>query len=57
MTETVYCAHCRERFTPDQDHVQIDAEIKKIDDKNDRDFYILHLDCFREITDDWIEPA
>jgi len=55
--ESVYCAVCREQVALDSDHVEIDAEIKRINDRNDRDDYALHTDCWLELSEEWMKPA
>ena len=54
---TLYCAVCGGRFEPDTDHVQVDAEIVRMDDRNDRDDYVLHPECWRRLTEGWMDPA
>jgi len=55
--ETVYCAVCEEQLGLDSDHVVIDAEIKRINDRNDRDDYAMHTDCWRDLSAEWVNPA
>lgn len=54
---TLYCAECEKRFEPDDDHVDVDAEIVRIDDRNGRDHYVFCPDCWRDLSSDWIDPA
>lgn len=54
---TLYCALCGGRFEPDDDHVWVEAEHKRIDDRNDLDEYALHPECWNRLTDGWGEPA
>lgn len=54
---TLYCAICGNRFEADQDHVKIDAEHVRVNDKNDQEMYVLHPECYRRLTGGWMEPA
>lgn len=54
---TLYCAICRERFEPDTDHVWVDAELRRVDDRNGTDEYALHPECWQSLTDGWMKPA
>jgi len=54
---TLYCATCGRRFEPDDDHVKIDAEHVRIDDRNEHDEYVLHPECYRRLTEGWMERA
>ena len=53
----LYCAICGNRFEPDTDHVYVNAELKRIDDRDGMDEYALHPECWRRLTEGWIEPA
>jgi len=57
IMETVYCAVCHEQLGLDSDHVAIDAEIKRINDRNDREDYAMHTECWRELSAEWVNPA
>ena len=54
---TLYCAICRSRFEPDDDHYRIDAEFRSIDHRNETDEYVLCMGCAHDELDDWEEPA
>jgi len=54
---TIYCAVCRRRFEPDVDHVRVDAEHVRINDRNDEETYAFHPDCWRSLTGEWMDPA
>lgn len=55
---TLYCADCGERFEPDDDHVQIEAEAKRVSDRNEMvGEYVFHPECWRRLSDDWTDPA
>ncbi len=54
---TVFCAECGKGFEPDIDHVRVDAETFRIADRNDEDFYMFHVDCWRNISGEWSDPA
>jgi hypothetical protein len=55
--ETVYCAICRQDVPLDKDHVKIDAEFERMDDRNGRDDYTVHVGCWRSISDGWMKPV
>jgi hypothetical protein len=55
--ETVCCAVCRQTVPLDSDHVEITAEITRIRDRDDRDDYVLHTECWHSISDGWMTPA
>ena len=57
MTESVYCAVCRNRIDPAGKHVYLDAETKDPDDMNRVDGYALHPDCWRSVSGGWMDPA
>ena len=54
---TLYCAVCGRRFEPDDDHVRLDAEHVRMDDRNDRDDYVFHVRCWQNMTEGWVDPA
>jgi len=54
---TLYCAICERRFEPDEDHIYLKAEHKRIDDRNSMDEYAMHPRCYWNLTDGWMEPA
>jgi hypothetical protein len=54
---TLYCAICGEAFEPDTDHYWVDAELRRIDDRNGQEEYALHTACWERLTDGWMEPA
>lgn len=54
---TLYCAVCGGRFEPDDDHVWLPAEIRRINDRDDQEEYALHPDCWRELTEEWNDPV
>jgi hypothetical protein len=51
------CARCGRSFEPDQRHVQIDAEFRRINDRNAAEVYIMHEECWIRETENWEEPA
>lgn len=53
----LYCAVCGRRFEPDEDHVWVSAEKRRMRDRNETEEYALHPDCWRYLTGGWIEPA
>lgn len=54
---TLYCALCGHRFEPDDDHIWMTAEHKRINDRNATEEYALHPGCWADLTDDWTDPA
>ena len=54
---TIYCAICARRFEPDQDHVKVEAEHRRIDDRNETEAFAFHPECYRRLTGGWMEPA
>jgi hypothetical protein len=42
---------------PDQDHIKLNAEHVRMDDRNDQEMYVLHPECYRRLTGGWMEPA
>ena len=54
---TLYCADCGKRFEPDDDHVWVNAELRRIDDRNSTDEYALHPECWERLTDRWTKPT
>ena len=57
MTESLYCAVCRNRLDPAGKHVYLNAETKDPDDRNRADDYAFHPDCWRSVSGEWMEPA
>lgn len=53
------CANpdCREAVHMDSDHVHIEAESKRMDDRNDVEEYYFHPECWWEVADNWEDPA
>lgn len=54
---TLYCAVCGNRFEPDDDHVRVDAEHVRMDDRNDVEDYVFHPGCWERVSGGWMEPA
>lgn len=54
---TLYCAICRGRFEPDDDHVTVESELRRIDDRNEITGYVLHPGCWARLTEGWGEPT
>jgi hypothetical protein len=52
----VLCAHCGRSVAPDTDHVRVELEKKRMQDRNETEEYYLHVDCSWEVTEDWTEP-
>jgi hypothetical protein len=55
--ETLYCAVCGQRTAPDTDHVELDAEAVRMNDRNGRDEYVLHVECWQRLSEGWAEPV
>lgn len=51
------CAICRTRTGPDGDHVEIDAEMIRLDDRTDTEKYVLCPDCWMSVSGGWGEPV
>lgn len=56
MTEP-FCAECGEDVAPDSDHVHVVAEKKRMQDRDDREDYYLHPECWRDVSTGWTQPA
>lgn len=54
---TVHCARCGNHVAMDQDNVRVEAEHIHTAARNEQDDYVLHPDCYRELTSDWVPPA
>jgi hypothetical protein len=51
------CGLCGRTFEGDVSHVRVLADIMHFDDKNEKEGWEFHPDCWRDVTEDWIEPA
>jgi hypothetical protein len=56
MTYDPTCAVCGHSVLPDTDHVQVEAERKRMDDRNETDDYYFHEDCWRGVAGSWRQP-
>lgn len=54
---TLYCAICGNRFEPDQDHVYLNAELKRIDDRDEMEEYAFHPSCWDRLSGGWMDPV
>lgn len=54
---TLYCAECEKRFEPDDDHIWLSAEHRRINDRNDQEEFAFCPDCWMELTDEWMDPV
>lgn len=54
---SLYCAVCGRRFEPDQNHVYVTGETRRMDDRNDTDEFAFHPECWRLLTGGWMDPA
>lgn len=57
MNHTMLCAICGDPVAMDTDHVKIDAETRRMQDRNDLDEYYLHIECAMNSLDTWRDPA
>lgn len=57
MGNEPYCAICREHVAPEESHVQIEAHHQRPRDRDERDDYLVHDDCWRSISEGWMKPA
>jgi len=53
--DDLLCANpdCDRVVLPDEDHVRIEGHLVYTDDREQRDDYFAHHDCWREITARW----
>lgn len=54
---TVYCAICGQRFETDDDHVEITAQTVWIDDRDEQDEFVFHVECWDRLSDGWARPT
>lgn len=52
-----YCAECESHVSPDSDHVIVQAEERKPHDPNAESEFMFHPECWREVSDEWMQPA
>jgi hypothetical protein len=57
MSTSIWCARCEERREPDDEHHWIQAKRKAVDERTTVDSWMLCPECYRELTEDWIQPA
>lgn len=57
MAESLICAVCDERLLPDSDHVHVEAELKRIRDRDRLDEYYVHPDCWADLVSEWSDPG
>lgn len=50
------CAVCGRSVEPDSDHVRVDAEWKRMHDRDDVDEFYLHKRCALNTIDSWRAP-
>jgi len=56
MTQLI-CARCGKTFEPDIDHVEINAETRRIDDRNEAELFVMHEECWMRASEEWSDPA
>lgn len=54
---TLYCADCKRRFEPDDDHTRLEAEHVRTTDQNGRDHFVFCPDCWADLSEGWVDPA
>lgn len=54
---TLYCAICRSRFEPDDDHYRVEMEYRSVDAQREHEDKVLCMDCARDVLSEWGEPA
>jgi hypothetical protein len=52
-----YCAICGNHVPRDRDYVSVLGTHKLINDRNEQDDYILHRECWNNLTEGWELPA
>jgi hypothetical protein len=52
-----YCAECGEHVAPDSDHIHVEAEARRMDDRNETETFYFHRGCWWDVSDDWEVPA
>jgi hypothetical protein len=55
--EAVTCGRCGDRVPLDVDHAEVRLSVKHMDDRNQRDNYVLCLDCTIEVREEWEHPV
>jgi len=55
--ESATCGVCGRSVPLDQDHVKVDAETVRTDDRNAIDDYVLHTRCALATMQGWRDPA
>lgn len=51
------CAACGESVAPDMDHVHVVANRKRMRDRDDREDYYFHFECYQDVAAEWRTPA
>lgn len=54
---TLYCAICEQRFEPDDDHVRVEAEHVRMDDRNEVEDFVFDPECWQRLSEGWMEPV
>jgi hypothetical protein len=56
---TLTCANpdCTDALHADSDHVRVEAESKRMQDRNDVEEYYFHPGCWLEVAGEWEDPA
>jgi DNA-directed RNA polymerase subunit RPC12/RpoP len=55
--ETAICGRCGDRVPLDVNHGEVMLELVWLDDRNQRDDYVLCLDCASKIREEWDTPV
>jgi len=56
MNYEPYCGVCGRSVAPDTDHVRVEVEKKRMDDRDDQDEYYLHQRCAMTVFGGWESP-
>ncbi|WP_373190060.1 hypothetical protein [Halolamina sp.] len=55
MSPRIPCAspECDRPVLPEESHVLVQGNLVLTDDRDRKDTYYAHLECWRELTDEW----
>jgi len=56
-SDSFVCAVCGQTVYMDDDHVEIEAETVRMNDRNETDDYLLHTGCAMRTMSGWSDPA
>jgi len=52
-----YCGFCGHHVAPENDHVKVESERVRTDDRNTSETYYLHPECADDALAGWVMPA